>query len=109
MTAARIIGVAALIVYAGLFALNNSELVEVDLVFMETGEHPLSLVVLGAAFLGAAAATLALTWPIWRARRQGTRDSRKIAQLEQEIHGLRTLPLSQEDDRPKAVAAGEDD
>ena len=110
MTAARIIAVAALVVYAGLFALNNSELVEVDLVFLETGEHPLSLVVLGASFLGAVASALALSWPLWRSHRERARHTRRIAELEQEIHGLRTLPLGgEEDEAPKLVAAAEAD
>ena len=48
-----------------------------------------------AAAFGAAAAALVLSWPVVRLKVQTRRQSKRIAELEQEIHGLRTLPIAE--------------
>ena len=108
MSAVRIVVAVLLIAYATLFAVANNDRVEVDFVFIGTGEHPISVVVIGAAVLGALASALGLAWPLWRAHSSSRRSAREIARLEQEIHGLRTLPLTDEDDEPELAAAERD-
>jgi uncharacterized integral membrane protein len=49
---------------------------------------------IGSAIVGAVAATLMVTWPLLRLKLQQRRHTRRIAELEQEIHGLRTLPIA---------------
>jgi hypothetical protein len=36
------------------------------------------------------------SWPLTRAKLTTRRQAKRIAQLEQEIHGLRTLPIATE-------------
>ena len=43
-----------------------------------------------------ALATLLFAWPLARAKLATRRQTKRIAQLEQEIHGLRTLPIASE-------------
>ncbi len=68
--------------------------------------QPLGFAVLAAFLLGAALTAVAFSWPIVRVRLRLRRESKRVAQLEQEVHGLRTLPLSEDDDA-KAVEARE--
>jgi len=56
-----------------------------------------------SAVVGAGAAVLLLVWPITRAKMQTRRQAKRIAELEQEVHGLRTLPIA----RDAAGAASE--
>lgn len=49
-----------------------------------------------SAVVGAAASSLLLVWPVARAKMQSRRQVKRIAELEQEIHGLRTLPIASE-------------
>ena len=48
----------------------------------------------GSAVFGAAASMVLVTWPLVRLKLQSRRHTRRIAQLEQEVHGLRTLPIA---------------
>ncbi len=79
--------------------------IALNLVFFET-RQPLGYIVLGSLLLGVAVTALAFSWPIVSVRLRLRRESRRVAQLEQEVHGLRTLPLS-EDEAAKAVEARE--
>jgi uncharacterized integral membrane protein len=54
------------------------------------------LLLLGAFVSGALLVGLGLAWPLLRLRLRVRRQSRSIARLEQEVHGLRTLPLTEE-------------
>lgn len=92
-------------VYLTLLGTGNRAEVPLNLVFRET-HQPLGLIVLGALLIGVGITALAFTWPIVRVRMRLRRESRRVALLEQEVHGLRTLPLS-EDDEAKAVEARE--
>jgi len=47
-----------------------------------------------AAVFGAAAAALVLIWPVVRLKLQVRRQTKRISELEQEVHGLRTLPIA---------------
>jgi hypothetical protein len=49
-----------------------------------------------SAVVGAAASSLLLVWPVARAKMQSRRQVKRIAELEQEIHGLRTLPIARD-------------
>jgi uncharacterized membrane protein YciS (DUF1049 family) len=49
-----------------------------------------------AAIFGAVAASIVLVLPVVRMKVQVRRQIRRIAELEQEIHGLRTLPIASE-------------
>lgn len=60
--------------------------------------------VLGALGLGAGAIVLTFAWPVVRMRLQLRRQTRRIRELEQEIHGLRTLPLAEDEADEMAVA-----
>ncbi len=79
--------------------------IPLNLILFET-RQPLGTIVLGALLLGVGVTALAFFWPTVRVRLRLRRESRRVAQLEQEVHGLRTLPLS-EGDEAKAVEARE--
>jgi len=93
-------------VYLTLVGTRNDELVDLKLLFYTLEQHSLGLLVLGAFLIGVGLTALVFTWPIIRVRLRLRRESRRVAQLEQEVHGLRTLPLS-DDDEAKAVEARE--
>lgn len=83
---------AALVVYA---VLSNGQEVIVNLPFFA---WPTKLwgAMVASAIVGAALSTLLFAWPLTRAKLATRRQTRRIAQLEQEIHGLRTLPIANE-------------
>ena len=83
---------AALVVYA---VLSNGTEVIVNLPFIA---WPTKLwgAMVASARVGAALASLLFAWPLARTKLQSRRQARRIAQLEQEIHGLRTLPIAGE-------------
>jgi uncharacterized membrane protein YciS (DUF1049 family) len=76
--------------------------VDLDLLFMQLPGVPLWSVVLCAFGLGAGMVGLSVAWPLLRLRLGVRRAGRQISRLEQEVHGLRTLPLS--DDQPASRA-----
>jgi uncharacterized integral membrane protein len=85
-----------LAVYAALVAWRNATPVTLDLLFGSVVDVPVWSVALGSLLLGAVAAGLACAWPILRLRLRVRSQSRRLTRLEQEVHGLRTLPLSSE-------------
>ncbi len=90
-------GFAAFLVY------NNLAQVSINLIFTVLEGVPLWGALLGTLVLGGLLGGLACLWPLLRLRLQVRRQSRQLAQLEQELHGLRTLPL--EEDPPSANAS----
>ena len=58
---------------------------------------------LASTIVGAAAALVLVTWPLLRLKLQSRRHSKRIAELEQELHGLRTLPIASEPAAPSPV------
>ena len=94
-----LISIVVLVVIVGFAAFmvhNNSERVSINLIFTVFGEVPLWGALLGTLVLGAVLAGLACLWPLLRLRLHVRRQHRQITRLEQEIHGLRTLPLEEE-------------
>jgi len=94
MSFLRVAAAVAALLYVAVFAMKNMEPAVLDLVFFEIGPMPVALVALVAMGAGAALASLALAWPVLQGRVQQRRDTRKIEELEREVHGLRTLPIS---------------
>jgi uncharacterized integral membrane protein len=93
-------------VYLVLVGTWNDAPTSLNLIFTKLEGQTLGVTVLGAFLLGAALTGLAFSWPILRVRLRLRRESKRVAQLEQEVHGLRTLPLTEDDDA-KAVEARE--
>jgi len=83
--------------YVVALVLGNRGEATVDLVFSEPVLLPLWGVIAAGIGLGAILATALLSWPMIRSRLQLRRQSQRIARLEQEIHGLRTLPLTEDE------------
>ena len=81
---------------AYLFGKGNGEIVAVDLLMRTLPGVPLWAALLGSAAVGALLALFALSPSLVRLRLRTRRQSRDIDKLEQEVHGLRTLPLSDE-------------
>ncbi len=84
--------IAALVV---VLVLRNDQQIVVDLVLV-TWPTKVWGALVAAAVVGACAAAVLLTWPVVRAKMQIRRQTRRIAELEQEVHGLRTLPIASE-------------
>jgi len=70
----------------------------VDLIIAEPVLLPLWGVIAGSVGLGAILAMALFSWPMVRSRLRLRRQSRRIARLEQEVHGLRTQPLTEDED-----------
>ena len=88
--------VAALVIFV---VVSNSDRVTVVLPFFKQ-MMPLWGALVTAASFGAAAAGLVLVWPMVRLKVQTRRQTKRIAELEQELHGLRTLPIANESATP---------
>ncbi len=89
------VGVAVVLaLYLAVVATRNTEPVNIDFVFSELPGIPSWLVIITALLLGALIAAGLLAWPLARLGLRSRQDRRRIEQLEQELHGLRTLPLS---------------
>ncbi len=84
----------------------NQEAVEVDLL-IGSSQVGVWQVMLISFLVGAGGTALALTWPLTRYRLRLRRGRKRIAELEQEVHGLRTLPLGGEEAEPLAEARAE--
>jgi len=81
---------AGLLVYV---VISNNDLVVVTLPLVKWVTK-LWAAMVASAVVGAGATMLLTTWPLVRLKLQSRRHSRRIAQLEQEVHGLRTLPIA---------------
>jgi uncharacterized integral membrane protein len=84
--------IAALVVA---LVVGNGDPVSVNLLLVQWPTKVWGALVAAAVF-GAAAATIVLVWPVIRLKVQVRRQTKRIAELEQEIHGLRTLPIASE-------------
>jgi hypothetical protein len=92
---------AAIALGAGAFALlaamRNLETVErVDWVFGSAHAVPLWCVLAASLLVGSALTALGFSLPALRMRLRLRRAERRVAELEREVHGLRTLPLDDE-------------
>ena len=81
---------AALLVYT---VISNTDQVTV-VIPMWQWRTKLWAAMIGSAIVGAVATSLMVSWPLLRLKLQQRRHTRRIAELEQEIHGLRTLPIA---------------
>jgi uncharacterized integral membrane protein len=90
---------AGLLVYV---VISNNDLVVVTLPLLKWPTKLWAAMVASAA-AGAGASFLLVTWPLLRLKLQTRRYTRRIAELEQEVHGLRTLPIASEPAPPKTV------
>ena len=87
----------ALISVVGWFAYQNTgRIPEINLLIARPTEVPVWMALFSSAIVGAALAVSFLSWPLLRTRLRVRRQARNIDELEQELHGLRTLPLSEE-------------
>lgn len=55
---------------------------------------------IAAAIVGSVATSLIVSWPMVRLKLQARRQTKRIAELEQEVHGLRTLPIASDAPAP---------
>ncbi len=97
---------ALIIVGVSLFVSRNADPVSVDLGFRTLVDVPLWMSLLGAGLLGAALAVAFFSWPLVSLRLRVRRGGKRITELEQEVHGLRTLPLSEEAPEPSQASEG---
>ena len=87
----------ALVSVVGWFAYQNTgRIQEINLLIARPTEVPVWMALFSSAIVGAALAVGFLSWPLLRTRLRVRRQARNIDELEQELHGLRTLPLSEE-------------
>lgn len=91
----RIVLLVMVVGYAAVLVSENDQRVHIDLIFRTFEQVPSWLVILGSLLLGALATGLACSWPIVRYRLRLRRSRHRIGELEQELHGLRTLPLEE--------------
>jgi uncharacterized integral membrane protein len=92
----RVGAAVVLALYLAVVATRNTEPVNLDFLFTELPGIPSWLVVATAALLGGLIASAVLVLPLVRLGLRGRQERKRIEQLEQELHGLRTLPLSAE-------------
>jgi uncharacterized membrane protein YciS (DUF1049 family) len=88
-----VVGVAAVAVF---LVSGNTQPVALSLLVTEV-EVPLWRVLLGSFVGGGLVIGLLVTWPYLRLRLRARMQARQISRLEQEVHGLRTLPLPDEE------------
>ena len=103
-----LLGVTLVAFGVALIMQNEKEVVEVYLVFGPPIQGvPVWQVMLVPLLLGVALSALACAWPLLRYRLRLRRDRQRIAELEREIHGLRTLPLGEDEAEAVAEARAE--
>src|SRR5262245_42276693 len=90
---------AVLLVYT---VISNTDLVIVTLPMWQW-RTKLWAAMIGSAIVGSVATSLMVTWPLLRLKLQTRRQTKRIAELEQEVHGLRTLPIAS--DAPASTTA----
>ena len=78
---------------------SNTQDVKVDLLLVQY-DTVLWAAMVGAAVVGAGATALFLAWPLARLKLHTRRHRKRIGELEQEVHGLRTLPIASDPARP---------
>jgi uncharacterized membrane protein YciS (DUF1049 family) len=96
-----------LVVYAAFVVANNGDHVTLNLLFVRLDLVPVWQILLITLLGGGAIATLLFTLPFVRLRLRVRSQSREIRRLEQEVHGLRTLPLTETDEPGAARSARE--
>ena len=80
----------------------NGDPVTVDLLVMVWPTKVWGAMV-AAAVVGASLSALLLVWPLLRMKMQARRQGKRMAELEQELHGLRTLPIASDIASPSSA------
>ncbi|MFI5315807.1 MAG: lipopolysaccharide assembly protein LapA domain-containing protein [Myxococcota bacterium] len=80
----------------------NGDPVTVDLLVMVWPTKVWGAMV-AAAVVGAGLSALLLVWPLLRMKMQARRQGKRMAELEQELHGLRTLPIASDVASPSSA------
>jgi uncharacterized membrane protein YciS (DUF1049 family) len=106
-TVIRIVAAIALVVYAALVVARNTDPVNLDLIFFSVENLAVWNVLLMSALFGVAATALLLAWPMLRLRLKVRSQNRRVTRLEQEVHGLRTLPIAESEETEPAATARE--
>ena len=88
-----VVAVAAVVVF---LVSGNAQPVMVNLLVTQA-EVSVWRVLLGSFVAGGLVIGLLVTWPYLRLRLRVRTQARQITRLEQEVHGLRTLPLPDEE------------
>jgi uncharacterized integral membrane protein len=83
--------------------LKNGQDVEVHLVAL-VWPTKLWAAMVAAALVGAAVTGIVLAWPLARLKVQARRRAKRIHELEQEVHGLRTLPIASDAASPPQLS-----
>ncbi len=91
-----VVGLLVVGAVAALLAQSNAGEVSVSLLFAQAEAVPLWRALFVAFAFGVLATGAASIWPLLRLRLSVRRQRRRISLLEQEVHGLRTLPLHEE-------------
>ena len=94
----------AVIAYAVYVVSQNGQPVTIQLLFTSVVGAPVWSLLLGSFAAGVSLTALAFSWPLLRLRLAVRRQTRHVTRLEQEVHGLRTLPLSLEEPAPSDLA-----
>jgi uncharacterized integral membrane protein len=102
----RIVLASALALYTAWIVATNGESVTVRLGFATLEGIPLWMPLVLALVIGSLVTGLLLSIPLLRLRLRLRRESRRVGELEQEVHGLRKLPLGEDTaDRGQAHGA----
>ena len=88
-------------------ALWNDARVPLDLALVRFEQVQVGLLLLCAFLTGGALMGALLSLPLLRLRLRVRRQSRRVTRLEQEVHGLRTLPLTEPDEQETTASAEE--
>ena len=91
---------AALLVYV---VISNNDIVVVTLPLFKWPTK-LWAAMIASAVVGGVATLLLTSLPLVRLKLQSRRHTKRIAELEQEVHGLRTLPIASEPAAPQTVS-----
>lgn len=93
-----VLGAVVVVVTVAAFLVNgNPEPVTVNLLLSTLPDVPLWRALLGSLIAGGLAVAGVASWPYLRLRLRVRTQARQITRLEQEVHGLRTLPLPDEE------------
>ena len=84
--------------YLAFLVNGNRGTADLNLLFGDVLQVPVWLLVLAATLTGAGLTLLSFSWPLLRVRMRLRKSTQRVAVLEQEVHGLPTLPLSEQDE-----------
>ena len=92
----------AAVILVVMLVLRNGDQVNVDLLAF-IWPTKLWAAMVASALVGAGLTALVLAWPLARLKLHTRRHGKRIAELEQEVHGLRTLPIATDTPHPSSA------